>query len=334
MKNFLLSFETSCDDTCVGIIDNEFNVVSNIVYNQNLIHSKFNGIVPEIAFKYHNNKIFEVLKFSLEKKKINLDSIFAVSATIGPGLFNSLLIGYSYAKFISSIKSIPFIGINHLEGHIFSSIKNTINFPFIALIISGGNTVLYLCEKKFEYKQIGITRDDAVGEAFDKIASMLGLKYPGGISINNLLNDVNNLKDYKFPISMKDKNNYDFSFSGIKTSVKNFIKNKALNNLYELKSICFSIQKSIFFSIIEKTINSCKQLCINNLYIGGGVSANKYFRNEIKRKCFFNNINISLPDLEYCTDNAIMIAKAALFRYKNNKNINDIFSNINSNLLL
>lgn len=325
MNKKILSIETSCDDTCICISDLNMNILSSAVYNQSFIHAKFNGIIPELASKYHSVKILEVFDDVFNKTKLKTSDISYIAVTYGPGLINSLSIGINFAKNLCLLYSIPIIKINHLEGHIFSGIKEKIQFPFISLVISGGNTVIYLSEKLFSYELIGFSLDEAVGESLDKLASIMGLKYPGGVSIDNIVSSRNYFKLYKFPSILNTKDNFNFSFSGYKTFVSSFIKNSDIffDKIF-LGDICYSIQYYIFNSIIKKTINSCLKFKIKNLYIGGGVACNSYFRKKILEESIKNNINLFIADKELCSDNAIMISKVAVFKIK--KKVFDDFS--------
>jgi len=319
----VLAIETSCDETSCSIINNN-QVLSNIVYSQS-IHTKYGGVVPNLASKDHEKNILEVVNCCIENAKIKLKNLDVIAATYGSGLLGSLIIGLNFAKGLSIGLNVPFIAISHLEGHLFSSfINKKPKYPFLSLIVSGGHTQVWLVKHFNKYLVLSDTVDDAAGEAFDKGAKILGLKYPGGPEIEKLSSDGDPNK-FKFTIPEVKSNKYYFSFSGLKTALLYMKKELDENNIqYEMKDLAASYQNAIVMTLLNKLDRILCDYEIYSISIVGGVSANQYFRlqsNKLKNKY---NLNINFPQLEYCTDNAAMIATAAYYSLKNN-----ITSNIN-----
>ena len=320
---FVLAIETSCDETSSSIIENN-QVLSNIVYSQN-IHVKFGGVVPDLASKDHEKNILEVVDYSIKQAEIQLNDLDAIAVTYGSGLLGSLIIGLNFAKGLSIGLDIPFIAISHLEGHLFSSfINKTPRYPFLSLIVSGGHTQVWLVNDYDKHIVLSDTVDDAAGEAFDKGAKILGLKYPGGPEIEKKSKGGDSDK-FKFTIPEVKSNKYYFSFSGLKTALLYTKKELDENNsIYKISDLAASYQKAIIMTLFNKLERILNDYDISNIVIVGGVSANKYFRNKSYLLENKYNVNIDFPELEFCTDNAAMIATAALYKLKNN-----IVSNIN-----
>ena len=316
----ILGIETSCDETSASIISNG-KLISNIVYTQQ-IHTKFGGVVPEIASQEHLNEIIDVVDACLFESDIKLNQINAIAVTYGPGLMGSLLVGVNFVKAMSLSLKIPFLGINHLEGHLFSNYieNNNITFPNICLLVSGGHTQLWLIEDYATFSLIGETTDDAAGEAFDKGARILGLNYPGGPEIDK--KSKNGKVDYyNFPRPTIKKSPFSFSFSGLKTALLYYSqkvdKNEFNNNI---SNIAASYQEAILdclFNALEKIPSTFPK--VKDIYISGGVAANSRLREKSLIFESTHNKNIILPKLEYCTDNAAMIAMAAYQKIKNGK---------------
>ncbi len=316
----ILGIETSCDETCISIYNNKKGIILNEIHSQQNIHSKYGGVVPNIASKNHTNKIILLIKKIIKKYSINLNKINLISFTAGPGLSSSLIIGTTVAISLSYIYKIPYIPINHIEGHIMSIMisKKKPKFPFISLIISGSTTTLVIVYYFNKYKIIGKSLDDAAGEIFDKIGNLIGLKYPAGNKIYKY--SKFGKKKFNFPQPLKKKNNFNFSFSGLKTYITNFIKNKKKINLQFKYNIAYSLQETIIDLIIFKLLNASKKYKINNISIVGGVSSNKKLRKKLlyiskkyKKKIFYPNKNL-------CTDNAAMIAYTGYIKYITKKN--------------
>ncbi len=316
MDTITFAIESSCDETSAAVLMNG-NIISNVVSSQ-YFHKKYGGIVPELASRAHVQLIDEIASRCLEESGMMRKDISLVAATMGPGLIGSLLVGFNYAKGFALALGVPFIGIDHIESHLFSCFigKEEIEFPFIALVVSGGHTILFLAESYSSYKILGNTHDDAAGEAFDKVAKMLGLEYPGGPLIDKLA-QTGDAGFHKFPKSNIKSNPYDFSFSGIKTSVLYYLKNNFgsdRSNL-PLNDIAASFQAAVTGSLIEKTIKAAKDHNIKIIAVSGGVSANSGLRNgfnEYEKKGY----RIYFPEKIYSTDNAAMIGYNAYLKFK------------------
>jgi N6-L-threonylcarbamoyladenine synthase len=320
MSIYILGIESSCDDTSAAVIK-DTKVLSNIIANQE-VHREFGGVVPELASRAHQQNIIPVIDKALHAAKINKNQLNAVAFTLGPGLLGSLLVGTSFAKAFSLGLDIPLIEVNHLHAHILSHfIKDSENqripkFPFLCLVVSGGHTQIVLLKDYFQMEIIGRTIDDAAGEAFDKAAKILGLSYPGGPLIDKYAK-LGNKNAFTFPEpKIPDLN---FSFSGLKTSFLYFIRDRLKenqkfidNNLYDL---CASIQKTIVTILIKKLIKASETTGIKEIAIAGGVSANSELRSELIKTQKLRNWTIFIPELEYSTDNAAMIAIAGYFKY-------------------
>lgn len=321
MQFTIFAIETSCDETSAAILQN-YRVLSNVISSQ-LFHSEYGGIVPELASRSHISVIDKIAKNSLSKAKISFGDIDLVCATQGPGLIGSLLIGYNYAKAFAIARNKPFLGINHIESHLYSCFigSDRIEFPFIALIVSGGHTILFFVSNYFDYTILGETQDDAAGEAFDKAAKLLGLGYPGGPLIDKLGKEGNE-NFYSFPVAnVKDKF-YSFSFSGIKTSLlyylrKNYPDYKSVEGRKNLKlrDISASFQKAIVISLVEKSVLAARNHGVKMIAVSGGVSANSKLRDEL-RKYEADGIKIYFPEKKYSTDNAAMVGFTAYLKHR------------------
>ncbi|BDV02309.1 MAG: tRNA N6-adenosine threonylcarbamoyltransferase [Candidatus Hepatoplasma vulgare] len=298
----ILAIETSCDDTSIAILENNI-VISTVIYSQINEHKKFGGVVPEIASRIHSKKIFLLIEKALSDANINIKEIDKIAVTGGPGLIGTLQVGLIVAKTLSLILNIPFYIINHLEGHIYSAFigeeESFIPLNAIFLIISGGHTIIGI-KNKFEFKYLGETRDDAIGETYDKVAKIFNLPYPSGKYIDELLEykEFDNLYD----IPKVNLKNYDFSYSGLKTWMFNASKKEE----YKKEKLLFSFQKQAIEQLFLKIEKAYKEFNINNLIIVGGVSSNSYLRKETKNR-FKDKLNIFFPKKIYSTDNAAMI---------------------------
>lgn len=316
----ILGIESSCDDTSISILRNE-EVLVNLISSQHF-HSKYGGIVPELASRAHLDVIYPLLTDALKKANLKMEDIDTIAVTTNPGLVGSLLVGANFAKGLSIKYNIPIVPINHIEGHIYSGNlqDSNLQFPLISLVVSGGHTAIFKVDSFDNYELIGSTIDDAAGEAFDKIAKLMGKTYPGGPIIDKLAK-TGNPKKYDFPRSMKTKDNYNFSFSGLKTSVRYFIEKNFPKGLNEsdLPDIAASVQQAIVDILVYKTINVSKKYNIKNIVIGGGVSTNSQLRKEFS-KYEEKGYKIVIPDLEYCLDNAAMIANIARVKLENSEN--------------
>ncbi|MGI6771007.1 MAG: tRNA (adenosine(37)-N6)-threonylcarbamoyltransferase complex transferase subunit TsaD [Acholeplasmataceae bacterium] len=310
----ILAVETSCDETSVAILKDGKEVLSNVVLSQIDIHKVFGGVVPEIASRNHIKYLTTVFDEALEKAKVTPNEIDLVAVTEGPGLIGALLIGINAASAFAYANSIPLIGINHLHGHIYAaSIDNEIKFPAIILLVSGGHTELIYAKDHFDFEIIGQTYDDAVGEAYDKVARVLGLSYPGGPIIDKLAQEGKAI--YNFPRPVMDSGDLNFSFSGLKSSVINFVHNNRQKNIeLDVKDVSASFQEAVIDVLINKTKAAIEKHPVKQLIIGGGVAANKGLRRRVFEE--IPNVEIIIPKMQYCTDNAAMIAAAAYYKYK------------------
>ncbi len=317
----ILAIETSCDETSVAVLSDN-KVLSNIISSQ-LFHTEYGGIVPELASRAHLSIIDKIVKTAISDSNIKIPDIDLVCATQGPGLIGSLLVGLNYAKAFSLGMNKKFLGINHIESHLYSCFigKESVEFPFIALIVSGGHTIIFLVKDYFESTILGETQDDAAGEAFDKGAKMLGLGYPGGPIIENLAR-TGNENFHEFPVSNIKENIYSFSFSGIKTSLlyylrKNFpdYKSESGKKDLPLNDIAASFQKAIVRSLVEKTILAAKNFGVKTIAVSGGVSANSRLRDDFS-KFEKDGIKVYFPEKKYSTDNAAMVGYMVYLKYR------------------
>ncbi len=312
----ILAFETSCDDTSVAVIDSNYKVYSNLISSQTT-HTDFGGVVPELASRLHLKNIMKLTKIALEKAEVDFEDIDAIAVSINPGLIGALLIGVSFAKSLAYSLHKPLIAVNHMLGHISANkIENpNLKPPYLALVVSGGHTEIINFKAYNDFEIVGKTCDDAAGEAFDKVAKLLGLGYPGGHLIDEISKN-GNAEFHRFPRALNKKNNFDFSFSGFKTSVKNYLqKNKNVFVEKHLADIAASAQKAIVDSLVTKTINYAKLNGAKNLIVAGGVSANSLLRKEITEKANKIGCKVFIPPLEYCMDNAAMIGAAAIEKF-------------------
>ena len=304
-----LGIESSCDETSVSVVKNGREILSNVIDSQIKIHEKYGGVVPEIASRNHIEAISRVTKKALEEANVTFDDIDAITPTYGPGLVGALLVGLSYAKALSFAINKPLVGVNHIEGHIAANYitYKELEPPFLCLLISGGNTQLIHVKDYTEFEMLGRTRDDAIGEAFDKVARVVGLGYPGGPKVDKLAKEGQ--ANIELPKTRID--NLDFSFSGIKTAVINLNHNKPDINKADL---CASFQKTVTEMLLENTRKAIEQTGIKTLAIGGGVSANSYIRGEFL-KLEKEGIKVYMPDMKLCTDNAAMIASSGYYNF-------------------
>ena len=311
MRDILtLGIESSCDETSVAVVKNGREILSNIIDTQIPIHEKYGGVVPEIASRNHIEAISRVTKLALKEANVEFKDIDAITPTYGPGLVGALLVGVSYAKALSYAINKPLVGVNHIQGHIAANYLTykELKPPFLCLLVSGGNTQIVYVKDYTEFEVLGKTRDDAIGEAFDKVARVVGLDYPGGPKVDKLAKEGQaniNLPKTHF------ENSLDFSFSGIKTAVININ-----HNTKDIKKadLCASFEKTVTEVLIENIEKAVTQTGMKSLAIAGGVSANSYIRNEIL-KLESENLKVYMPDLKLCTDNAAMIASAGYYNF-------------------
>ena len=329
MKDIIiLGIESSCDETSVAIVKNGREVLSNVINTQISIHELYGGVVPEIASRNHVENISPVMKEALKEANIEIDDVDGIACTYGPGLVGALLVGVSYAKALSYAANKPLIGVNHIQGHIAANYitYKELKPPFLTLLISGGNTQLVLVKDYTEFEILGKTRDDAVGEAFDKIARVIGLGYPGGPKMDKLAQEgTPNIVLPKVHID-----GLDFSFSGLKTAIINLHHKTPDINKADLAA---SFEKDVAEILLENTKKAVKETNINKIALAGGVSANSYIRKAFKELEEKENIEIYYPELKLCTDNAAMIASAGYYNFLKG-NFSDLKLNAVPNLKL
>lgn len=312
----ILGIESSCDDTAAAVLRDD-KVLSNVLTSQDYIHTRFGGVVPELASRKHLQAINPMVETALARADAELSDIDLIAATQGPGLIGSLLVGFSYSKALSYISNIPLVGVDHMAGHILSIFlqQQKPQFPYIALIVSGGTSSIYLAESVVDFKLLGRTRDDAAGEAFDKVAKLLGLPYPGGPEVSREASGGDG-SAVKFPRAWLEEDSLDFSFSGLKTAVLNQVNQQKLKGgTVRVKDICASFQEAVAEVLVEKTIRATKKHNIDTVVIGGGVSSNDRLRELFTHRCKEEKLIFFAPDRQYCTDNAAMIALAGYHRF-------------------
>ena len=311
MKDVLiLAIESSCDETSISIVKNGKDVLSIVVNTQISTHEKFGGVVPEIASRMHTENITMVLDETLKKANVSMDDISAIAVTYGPGLMGSLLVGVEAAKTIAYVYKKPLIAVNHMAGHIYANnIENTMEFPILALVVSGGHTDLVYMEDDYKFEVLGSTLDDAIGETYDKVARVLDLKYPGGPNVEKLA--AQGQPTYKLPIPMND-NSLNMSFSGLKSSIINLVHNETQRGkTINKEDLASSFQTVAVDELIRKLSLALKKVNVNQVIIAGGVSANQYLRKEVAKLLENTNIKLLVPSMIYCTDNGAMIGAAA-----------------------
>lgn len=313
----ILAIESSCDETAAAVVKNGREVLSNVINTQIAIHTEYGGVVPEIASRKHIENINPVIRKALEDAGVTLDDIDAIGVTYGPGLVGALLVGVAEAKAIAFAKNKPLVGVHHIEGHISANyVENKeLEPPFVALVVSGGHTHLVKVNDYGEYEIVGRTRDDAAGEAFDKVARAIGLGYPGGPKIDKLAKE-GNPDAIEFPRAHVDDAPYDFSFSGIKSAVLNYINSanmqgKEINHA----DVAASFQKAVVDALVSRAVRLAKECGMDKLAIAGGVASNSALRAAVQEECAKNNIKFYSPSPVLCTDNAAMIGAAAYYEY-------------------
>ncbi len=315
----ILAIESSCDETAASVVKNGREVLSNVISSQIELHKLYGGVVPEIASRKHIEKINQVIEEALSEAKVALDDIDAIGVTYGPGLVGALLVGVAEAKAIAYAKNLPLVGVHHIEGHISANfIENKeLEPPFICLVVSGGHTHLVCVKDYGKYEIIGRTRDDAAGEAFDKVARAIGLGYPGGPKIDKLSKE-GNPEAIVFPKAHINDAPYDFSFSGVKSAVLNYINGCQMKGTeYNRADIAASFQKAVTDVLVENAMRAVKEYGVSKLAIAGGVAANSTLRSAMKKACEEQNVQFYYPSPIFCTDNAAMIGVAAYYEYLN-----------------
>lgn len=313
---YVLGIETSCDETAASIVKNGRTVLSNIIYSQIDTHKKYGGVVPEIASRKHIEHISEVVTNALIDADLDRKDIDLIAVTYGPGLVGALLVGLSYAKALAYGLNKPFIGVNHIEGHISANyIDDTFAPPFICLVASGGHSHIVFVKDYGEYEIMGQTVDDAAGEAFDKVARALGLGYPGGPAIDKAAK-LGNMEAIKFPKSFMEEGNLNFSFSGLKTSVLNYLNSNIQKGInVKINDVAASFQKNVVEVLVKKLIEAAQIKGINKISIAGGVASNSLLREILGKEAYKHNLTVHYPEKIYCTDNGAMIAVAGYYDY-------------------
>lgn len=316
----ILAIETSCDETSAAVIKNGNEIMSNVVSTQIDIHKRFGGVVPEVASRLHVEQITLVIEEAMNQANVSYDQLNAIAVTEGPGLVGALLIGVNAAKALAFAHGLPLIGVHHIAGHIYANqLVQPLQFPLLALVVSGGHTELVYMKEDGVFEVIGETRDDAAGEAYDKVARTLKLPYPGGPHIDRLAQEGN--ATIPFPRAWLEEGSYDFSFSGLKSAVINYMHNAEQRGTeVSPADVAASFQESVVEVIVTKTIQAVKEYNVRQVLLAGGVAANKGLRSALQKEMsIFSDIELIIPPLSLCTDNAAMIGAAAYIRYKQGK---------------
>ncbi|MDD6302379.1 MAG: tRNA (adenosine(37)-N6)-threonylcarbamoyltransferase complex transferase subunit TsaD [Bacillales bacterium] len=315
LDKIILAIESSCDETAIAILKNNTELLANVVSTQISVHQKYGGVMPEIASRLHVENVGVVLKEALEQAQITMDEVSAIAVTVGPGLIGALLVGLQTAKTLALMYHKPLIPVHHLTGHIYANeYVSPLKFPCLAIVVSGGNTELVVMENHLSFKIIGETRDDAIGEAFDKVARVVGLPYPGGVSIDKLAKLGKH--NYKLPRPIVDSK-YDYSYSGIKTAVINLV-----NNLHQkgeeviVEDLACSFQETAIDLLLDKALPAVDEFNVKQVVLAGGVSANSYLRSQIVERLKDKSVEVIIPPIWCTTDNAAMIAKVGSYLYE------------------
>lgn len=315
-ETIILAIESSCDETAVAIIKNGYEILSNVVSTQIEIHRKYGGVVPEIASRKHLELINIVIQEALDQANMTLDDVTHIAVTYGPGLVGALLVGVATAKSLAFSAGKPLIGVHHIEGHICANflVKQDFQFPLICLVVSGGHTNIIKITSHAQYLLLGQTKDDAAGEAYDKIARALGLPYPGGPQIEQLAKE-GNPNAIELPRAWLGDESFDFSFSGLKSAVLNYI-NKAKMKGIEINTadVAASFQQAVLDVLVQKTVHAAVQHNIDTILLAGGVAANGMLRDQLQEAAKLHNIQVYYPPIHFCTDNAAMIGAAAHYK--------------------
>lgn len=312
---YILAIESSCDETSVSIIKNGSIEIATVVLSQMDVHANYGGVVPEIASRMHIENITLVIEECLTKAQMTMEQITAIAVTYGPGLIGSLLVGVQAAKTLSLAFNKPIVPVHHIAGHIYANnLVKPMSFPLLALVVSGGHTDLIYMKDNYSFERIGGTLDDAVGEAYDKVARVIGVPYPGGPLVDKMA--LEGSDTYELPIPLND-DSYDFSFSGLKSAVINLVHNE-MQRGHEINKVnlATSFQNRVVDILTKKTMHAMKEHNVKTLIVAGGVSANKGLRKKINEECQINGYDVTFPEMKYCTDNAAMIGAAGYYAYK------------------
>jgi N6-L-threonylcarbamoyladenine synthase len=315
-RSCILAIETSCDETSAAVVENGERVLSNIVSSQSAIHEKYGGVVPEVASRKHVESITAIIEEAVQTAGILLRDLSAVAVTQGPGLVGALLVGLMAAKSLALSLNVPLIAVHHIAGHIYAhQLVRPLVYPAVALVVSGGHTELVYMEEEGRFRIIGRTRDDAAGEAYDKVARAMSLPYPGGPHIDRLAQKAD--KVIELPRAWLEHDSYDFSFSGLKSAVLNLLNQSKMRGEPLIKShLARGFQESVVEVLSEKAVRAAREFGAKELLVAGGVAANQGLRQTLEKRCREEQIPLRIPPLEYCTDNAAMIAAAAHLKWK------------------
>ncbi|SFJ73012.1 tRNA (adenosine(37)-N6)-threonylcarbamoyltransferase complex transferase subunit TsaD [Thermoflavimicrobium dichotomicum] len=318
-QSLVLGIETSCDETSAAVVADGTRVLSNVISSQMEVHRRFGGVVPEVASRRHVERITLIIEQALQEAQVELGDLDAIAVTQGPGLVGALLIGVAAGKALSFASGIPLVAVHHIAGHIYANhLVKPLEFPLVSLVVSGGHTELIYMEKHNHFERLGQTRDDAAGEAFDKVARLMNLPYPGGPQIDRLA--VEGSISYDLPRAWLEPDSLDFSFSGLKSAVMQLMQ-KAKQRQEEIRpaDLAASFQHAVIDVLVEKSIRAVKKTGVKHLLLAGGVSANSALRVQLSKRCEQEQIDLRIPPLELCTDNAAMIAAAGTFLFYEGK---------------
>lgn len=332
--NVILAIESSCDETSVAIVKNGKDVLSNIVSSQIDIHKQFGGVVPEVASRHHIEIIMQVIEEALGEAGVTMDEVDAICVTQGPGLVGSLLVGLTAAKTLAYALDKPLIAAHHIAGHIYAAnIDNDIKYPALALVVSGGHTELVLVKDELEFEIIGSTQDDAVGEAYDKVARQMNLEYPGGPKVDKLAKEGQDT--YNLPRAMIDSNDYNFSFSGMKSAVLNLMHNaKQRGQVIINEDLAASFQAAVMDILESKTKRAIKDFSIKQVIVAGGVAGNSELRARMTKIGQDLNVEVLIPKMDYCSDNAAMMGAVGYYYYKHSIFAEPLTLNVKSSISL
>ncbi len=310
----ILGIETSCDETAAAVVEDGRKLLGETVASQIETHAKFGGVVPEVASRQHVQSITAVVEDAMNKSGVAFDDLDAIAVTCGPGLLGALLVGVSAAKGYSLATGLPLVPVHHIAGHVAASFVGTdMALPVLALVVSGGHTELLVVNESFEFHKLGGTKDDAAGEAYDKVARIIGLSYPGGPKVDELA-EKGNPEAYRFPRALMDEDTYDFSFSGLKSAVANeLVKQNRRQEEIVPADVCASFQQAVVDVLVEKTARAAAETGLNQVVVAGGVAANQGLRRGLKAKGDEQGFRVYFPPVRLCTDNAAMIAAAGYF---------------------
>lgn len=318
-KGCILAIETSCDETSAAVVRNGTEVLSNVVSSQMDIHERFGGVVPEVASRKHVETVTRIVEEAIARSGIGMDELSAVAVTQGPGLVGSLLVGVVAAKALAVAQELPFIGVHHIAGHIYANaLVHELEYPLLSLVVSGGHTELIVVERPGEFRIIGRTRDDAVGEAYDKVARALGLPYPGGPYVDKLAAEADG--EIVLPRAWLEPDSYDFSFSGLKSAVLNVLNQAAMRGEHvEPAHLARGFQESVIDVLVTKSLFAASEHGARQLLLAGGVAANRGLRAALAERCAAVGLPLLVPPFELCTDNAAMIGAAAFLKWERNE---------------